>query len=193
MGRQFRTFFAVAFAAAALLALAPVSASASVISDCTADNSLDGKYSTSELRDALKNMPADVDQYYGCSDLIRQALLKDVDKHPKRGGDSAGDSNAALNAATTSAQRKQAERKAEKAVEKAVPGSGATSGTRDGAGEPTGAKSLGSSASPGTPGALLIALAGLFLLFLGDLAARGAKLPAVKKFMRRSGPTDGSR
>ena len=66
---------AAALTALALLVLIPAAASASVISDCTADNSIDGNYSASELNNALKNMPADVDQYYGCSDLIRQALL----------------------------------------------------------------------------------------------------------------------
>ena len=58
--------------------------------------------------------------------------------------------------------------------------------------EPTGAKTLASSTSPGTPVAMLVALAGLLLLILGELAARGAKMPAVKKFVNRSGSSDAS-
>ncbi|MBI5310836.1 MAG: hypothetical protein HZB14_07420 [Actinobacteria bacterium] len=147
MARRSKTFLGTALAAMTMLALAPQLASASVISDCTADNSIDGRYSASELRDALRNMPADVDQYYGCSDLIRQELLNNVDKHDNAKNN--GDSNESLTAATTPEQR-----------------------------------------SPGTPAAMVIALIGLLLLFLGDLAARRAKMPDMKKFLPGSRSTD---
>jgi hypothetical protein len=45
--------------------------------DCehSATGYLTGHYSTRALRDALKNPPADVSEYSGCDDAIRQALL----------------------------------------------------------------------------------------------------------------------
>lgn len=188
MARRSKTFLGTALAAMTMLALAPQLASASVISDCTADNSIDGRYSASELRDALRNMPADVDQYYGCSDLIRQELLNNVDKHDNDKNN--GDSNESLTAATTPEQREQARRNAESAVQKALPKAGASVAVDGESVERSGAKTLASSASPGTPAAMVIALIGLLLLFLGDLAARRAKMPDMKKFLPGSRSTD---
>lgn len=192
MTRRYKTFFGAALAALVLVSLAPASASASILSDCTDNGSIDGKYSPGALRDQLKDMPADVDQYYACSDLIRQELLNNVKKDDDGKGGGKGGGNAALNAATTAEQRKQAEKTAEKAVKSALPSSGAVASADGAEVERSGAKTLASSASPGTPGALVIALIGLLLLFLGDLAARGAKMPAMKKLSRKPGPTDGS-
>ena len=63
-------------AALALLALpAPASASAdSVIADCSKDGKLDGKYSNAELRKARDNLPADLDEYSDCRELIGNAI-----------------------------------------------------------------------------------------------------------------------
>lgn len=173
MFRRFPTVLVVAFAFAALLAALPSLASASVISDCTADNSIDGNYSTAELQRALQNVPADVDQYYGCSDLIRQALLnKASDDGGGSGGGKGKKGGEALNAAATPAQRKAAERKAEQAVEDALPSAGKITAGIPAEVDRTGSKTLASSAAPGTPTAMIVTLAGLVLLFLGELAAR---------------------
>lgn len=63
-------------AALALLALpAPASASAdSVIADCSKDGKLDRKYSNAELRKARDNLPADLDEYSDCRELIGNAI-----------------------------------------------------------------------------------------------------------------------
>ena len=66
----------VLLAALALLAL-PASASASadaVISDCARDGRLDRNYSNAELRRARDNLPADLDEYSDCRDVIASAI-----------------------------------------------------------------------------------------------------------------------
>ena len=58
--------------------LAPASALAdgsSVIKDCTDDGRLSKRYQQSEYRDALANLPTDVDEYTDCRDVIRNAQL----------------------------------------------------------------------------------------------------------------------
>lgn len=74
----------------ALLAF-PAGASASpqqIYNDC--DNGrLDKKYSDSDLRKALKDVPEDIDEYTSCSDLIRGAL-SGVDTTGNNGGAGGG-------------------------------------------------------------------------------------------------------
>ncbi|CAA9515628.1 MAG: hypothetical protein AVDCRST_MAG85-2592 [uncultured Solirubrobacteraceae bacterium] len=58
-----------------LFALAPVNALASseqVLDDCQ-DGRIDKKYSAKDLRDALEDMPADLDEYTSCREVIRSA------------------------------------------------------------------------------------------------------------------------
>lgn len=68
--------------ALAVLALpAPAFASADqVINDCARDGKLDGKYSNSELRRARNNLPADLDEYSDCRDVIGAAIKGGSDK-----------------------------------------------------------------------------------------------------------------
>jgi hypothetical protein len=65
---------AVASAALALPASA-LASSQSVIQDCAKDGKLDHQYSKSELRKAKKSLPADVNEYTDCRDVISQALV----------------------------------------------------------------------------------------------------------------------
>lgn len=178
MNRRFPTVFAVFAVATFLFAAAPTTASASIISDCTADNSIDGNYSVSDLQDALKDVPADVDQYFGCSDLIRQELLNkahdDSDEDGGKSGKGGKGGNEAINAAATPEQKKRAERKAALAVAKALPRKERSATGIDADVQRTAAKTLATSAAPGTPTAMIIALIGLILLFLGEFAARRA-------------------
>ncbi len=74
MIRTFRQI--VLLAALALLAL-PAAASASadaVIKDCARDGRLDKEYSNAELRRARNNLPADLDEYSDCRDVIASAI-----------------------------------------------------------------------------------------------------------------------
>ena len=67
-------------AAAVVLCLlvwaAPALASGqAVIKDCVRNGRLTKQYSQQEYRDALANMPTDVDEYTDCRDIIRRAQL----------------------------------------------------------------------------------------------------------------------
>ena len=53
---------------------------ADIISDCYDDGKLDGNYSPSEIRDARNNLPADIDQYSDCRDVLARALGGSGDK-----------------------------------------------------------------------------------------------------------------
>jgi hypothetical protein len=68
--------------ALALMALpAPAFASADqVIRDCARDGVLNGKYSNSELRRARNNLPADLDEYSDCRDVIAAAIKGGSDR-----------------------------------------------------------------------------------------------------------------
>ena len=46
-----------------------------VIKDCAKDSKLDKTYSQADLAAALKQLPADVDEYTDCHDVIRRAQL----------------------------------------------------------------------------------------------------------------------
>jgi hypothetical protein len=57
-----------------------------IISDCYDDGKLDGNYSPSEIRDARNNLPADIDQYSDCRDVLARALGGTGDKRVGGGG-----------------------------------------------------------------------------------------------------------
>ena len=66
---------AAAFASSlALPATAPASG-ASVVADCAEDSKLGKRYTPAEYKDALRNIPTDVDEYTDCRDVIRRAQL----------------------------------------------------------------------------------------------------------------------
>ena len=70
----------VAFAALALPAAAQADPDA-VVRDCAADGSVDGNYSDSDKRAALKRIPADLDEYSDC-----RARDRRVDRRRLQGG-----------------------------------------------------------------------------------------------------------
>ncbi len=47
---------------------------ADIVKDCFDDGKLDGNYTASQIRDARNNLPADVDQYSDCRDVLARAL-----------------------------------------------------------------------------------------------------------------------
>jgi hypothetical protein len=73
-----RVLRALLCAGALLLVLASAATAASrddIIRDCADDGRLDGKYTQSEIRDARRNLPTDVDEYTDCRDVLRRAEL----------------------------------------------------------------------------------------------------------------------
>ena len=76
--RRIRDTLIFLLAVTAVLAL-PGLAQASpqqVIRDCAQDGKLDHHYSLSDLKNALKKLPTDVDEYTNCRDVINQAEVQ---------------------------------------------------------------------------------------------------------------------
>lgn len=55
--------------------LAPATAAADPVQDCSTNGTLTQRYSAGELASALRSMPADVKEYTDCYDQIRRAQL----------------------------------------------------------------------------------------------------------------------
>ena len=77
---------------AALLALPGVALASgdAAIKDCANDGKLDKTYTTSELADAISNLPADVDEYSDCRDILRRAQLGGGSSSGSGGGSTGG-------------------------------------------------------------------------------------------------------
>lgn len=190
MGRFSRNILVSLVVVSAVFALAAASASASVITDCNDNGAIDGKYSPSQLKNALGNIPADVDQYSDCRSLIQQALLNSFAKKNKGGG-SGSNNSASLAQVVGKSDRKSVERKVKRATRRTA---GAAVADLAGANiDRSGARTLASSAAPGTPAAPLIALFGVILLLAAGPVGRLAKRPAVKRLLPSSGRGDGTR
>jgi hypothetical protein len=74
---------------------------AAVIRDCADDGALSKRYSQKDYADALRNMPADVDEYTDCRDVIRRAQLGGAGGSGGSGGSSSGPSPAGTPGGTT--------------------------------------------------------------------------------------------
>jgi hypothetical protein len=65
-----------------------------VIKDCNQDGVLNGNYSNRELREALDNLPTDIDEYSDCRDVIGAAITsgssREGDGRPAGGGGGGG-------------------------------------------------------------------------------------------------------
>lgn len=88
-----RTIF-MAMVAAVLVALVPSAAYAQtteILRDCADDDVLQGDYSVSAMRTARSNLPAELEEYSACRDVLT-AAINDKTKKPSSssGGDSSG-------------------------------------------------------------------------------------------------------
>ena len=84
-----RSLLAIAFVL--LVAAAPASAATrtEILRDCQ-DGSLSGTYTASELRDARSHIPADIDQYSDCRDVLTRALTSGSGTGTSGGSGSSG-------------------------------------------------------------------------------------------------------
>jgi hypothetical protein len=62
----------------------PGSAMANPILDCNDDGDLDKRYSNSDLRRALANLPTDLDEYSNCREILSGAITSGSDKGGNR-------------------------------------------------------------------------------------------------------------
>jgi hypothetical protein len=62
----------------------PASAMADPITDCNTDGDLDQKWSNKELRDAIEDLPTDLDEYSNCREILSGAITSGSDKGGNR-------------------------------------------------------------------------------------------------------------
>lgn len=179
---KFLLSFAVVACLAALAAGNALASSDALLSECYNYGTINGKYSVADMKDTLANIPADNDQYSACRSLIQQALLNKVSKHG--GGTGSTVDRKTLNQITTAGQRKRAAAQAKASAAKPLPANGAVAKLNGANVQRSGARTLASSAAPGIPAALIVAVAGLLLLLGGDLVGRVISLPGLKRFGR---------
>jgi hypothetical protein len=80
----------VAALTAALATPAAFGASSPVISDCNSHGSLTQHYSVTQLHTALSTMPADVQEYTDCYNVIQRQLMAQVASHQVASVDPSG-------------------------------------------------------------------------------------------------------
>ena len=80
MNRAVRYLLILGALAALTLPASAFASADQVIRDCARDGRLDQKYSNSELRRARNNLPADLDEYSDCRDVIAAAIKGGSDK-----------------------------------------------------------------------------------------------------------------
>ncbi len=68
----------------------PAVAQADPVSDCAADGDLDKRYSNGQLRDALDNIPGDLDEYSNCREVFKGAISSGSDKRTDASGGGSG-------------------------------------------------------------------------------------------------------
>jgi hypothetical protein len=150
---------------------------ADIIDDCYDDGKLDGNYTPSEIRDARNNLPADIDQYSDCRDVLTRAIGGTGDKQVgggaggggALGGGGGGGGGGPAEPLTPSGPEEQA------ALEKAGGAGDAPVQVGDGTIVP-GAAGLAADAARNTIPATLLAV----LILLG-LAALAAAVPYVRR------------
>ena len=182
----------------ALLA-APAAAQADPISDCAGDGDLDKRYSNSQLRKALDEIPGDLDEYSNCREVFRAAIASGSDKrNDDNGNGSAVGGSGATGGGGVSVEEQQA--RANDAAELEAITSDANAKPEVGVGgEQVKPGSNGlfdlASASNNVPGPLLVALIAIGVLAIasGLVALRGrvpalGRIPILSKIPRVSLP-----
>jgi hypothetical protein len=162
-----------------------------VIKDCNQDGQLNRKYSNSELRKALDNLPSDIDEYSDCREVISAAITGGSDKGDRAGagggGGNSGGGGAGGGAAPVTPEE-QAARNQDQADLQSLgsPESRENSPPIDVGGEQVKPGSNGlfdvASATNSLPTPLLVALIVLALLAIaGGVVALRGRLPALAR------------
>ena len=165
----------------------PAVAQADPVSDCAADGDLDKHYSNGQLRDALDNIPGDLDEYSNCREVFKGAIASGSDKRTDAsdsdsgggGGSSGGGGGGSISADEQQGQVK------DNADLEAITGDANDDkpqlnvGGEQDAPEPDGLFDL-ASASNDVPTPLLVALIAIGVLaILGGVVALRNRVPAL--------------
>lgn len=172
---------------------ATASASSSAIYQACKNGSSMSGFSKGDLQGALSGVPADLDEYFGCSGQIQKAIIDKATKNIPGGKSGVKGTKAKLKAAsvndlTTPAERKKLAKQVEESTK--LDTSKPLTSSSDPAISEAAGQTLASSTAPGTPTALIIGVIGLLLLLAADLAGRLGKIPRVTKYLPWSGPRD---
>lgn len=194
---KFRTFATLLGIVTLLMSFGTATASASpsaIYQACKNGSSMSG-FSKGDLQGALNGVPADLDEYFGCSGQIQKAIIDRATKNSPGGKSGVNDTKAKLKLAsvndlTTPAERKKLAKQVEESTK--LDTSKPLTSSSDPAISEAAGQTLASSTAPGTPTALIIGVIGLLLLLAADLAGRLGKIPRVTKFLPWSGPRDGN-
>ena len=167
-----------------LSATSAFASSSAIYQTCKTGGSMGG-FSKSDLQSALGDVPADLDEYYGCSAQINAAIIDKATKNLPGGsgkgvkGTKAKLKQASVNDLTTPAERKKLAAKVERSTQ--LDTSKPLTSSSDPAISTAGGQTLASTTAPGTPTALIIGVIGLLLLAGADLAGRLGRMPRVTK------------
>jgi hypothetical protein len=163
----------------------PAVAQADPVSDCAGDGDLDKRYSNEQLRDALDNIPGDLDEYSNCREVFKGAISSGSDKHnDASGAASGGGGGSSGGGGSISADEQQAQVKDNAELE-AITGDANDAKPEVNVGgeqlepEPDGLFDL-AGASNGVPAPLLVALIAIGVLaILGGVVALRKRVPAL--------------
>ncbi|MGI8844921.1 MAG: hypothetical protein ACR2HC_01890 [Thermoleophilaceae bacterium] len=198
MTNRARHFIAPALILLSVLAF-PLGAQASpgaVVRDCAEDGSVDGNYSNKDLKAALKQLPADLDEYSDCRAAISSAIGPGAggSKSSRRGGGGGGGSSTpgAPNPDTNGDGKVDAnERKAAAATELALKRNAKRQETEAKLGkrsvDPTRAAAIAASETKnGLPLPVILAIVAIALLAAATaLRVVGRRRPAFAQAVRR--------
>jgi hypothetical protein len=173
-------------AALGMLAL-PAVAQADPVSDCAADGDLDKRYSNGQLREALDNIPGDLDEYSNCREVFKGAIASGSDTHNDAAGNSSGgggSSSGGGGSGSISADEQQAQVKDNAELEAITGDANDAKPQVNVGGEQVEPESDGlfdlASASNNVPTPLLVALIALGVLaILGGVVALRKRVPAL--------------
>jgi hypothetical protein len=164
----------------------PAVAQADPVSDCAADGDLDKRYSNGQLRDALDNIPGDLDEYSNCREVFKGAISSGSDKRiDASGNDSGGGGGSSGGGGGSISADEQQARVEDNAELEAITGDANDAKPQVNVGgerlepEPDGLFDL-ASASNDVPTPLLVALIAIGLLaILGGVVALRNRVPAL--------------
>lgn len=173
-------------AALGMLAL-PAVAQADPVSDCAADGDLDKRYSNGQLRDALDNIPGDLDEYSNCREVFKGAISSGSDTRNDASGNSSGgggSSSGGGGSGSISADEQQAQVKDNAELEAITGDANDAKPQVNVGGEQVEPESGGlfdlASASNDVPTPLLVALIALGVLaIIGGVVALRKRVPAL--------------
>jgi hypothetical protein len=164
----------------------PAVAQADPVSDCAGDGDLDKRYSNEQLRDALDNIPGDLDEYSNCREVFKSAISSGSDKRNDGSGDGSGSGGSASGGGggSISADEQQARANDNAELEAITGDANDAKPEVNVGGEQVEPGSDGlfdlASASNDVPAPLLVALIAIGLLvILGGLVALRKRVPAL--------------